>query len=642
MSARRRLAALLGAVLLVASCSGDDDDSGADETARSNAIDIMDRPDVPAPESASEGADDEPDDPDDPDPQDDADGAVDAGAAAWTSAVQPGPGQVAVRDADAGTELTLRTADGDEAIATQRADGRGSVLFRNVEAGDYILLDDDGRRTGAFTVRAVDEAPPAELFDQRLEPGFGYLATRDGTTLSVNVALPGPVEAGPYPTVVEYSGYQPSSPGQTTPARLFNALGYAYVGVNMRGTGCSGGSFSFFEPIQALDGYDAVEVVAAQPWVLGHRVGMVGLSYPGIAQLYVAAARPPSLAAISPLAVVDDFVADVFYPGGIPNTSFIDGWAGARDSESRPSGQEWAAARIAMGDEECAANQELRLQNTDLVDQLEENPFWTDELAAPLAPRTFVDRIEVPVFLAGAWQDEQTSSHFVTMIDEFTGTDDVYVSLVNGLHIDPMGAAVFPRLLEFLDLYVAQRVPTTEGVDPEALAAGVFGAGEVALGPDRFAGQRYEDALAWFENEPPIQLLFEAGAGDGGPDGSPAARWSASFFEWPIAETEAQAWHLGPDGLSTEPVEESGSTAYAADPAALPPTFHDEATGSSWAYDVEWRWEEPPEGTAAEFESPPFATDTALIGSASADLWIRVSAPDTDLEVTISELRRDG
>ena len=35
----------------------------------------------------------------------------------------------------------------------------------------------------------------------------------------------------------------------------------------MRGTGCSGGSFSYFEPLQSLDGYDVVEAVAAQPWV---------------------------------------------------------------------------------------------------------------------------------------------------------------------------------------------------------------------------------------------------------------------------------------------------------------------------------------------------------------------------------------
>ena len=32
--------------------------------------------------------------------------------------------------------------------------------------------------------------------------GYGYLRTRDGTTLSVQVALPGPASGGPYPTLM--------------------------------------------------------------------------------------------------------------------------------------------------------------------------------------------------------------------------------------------------------------------------------------------------------------------------------------------------------------------------------------------------------------------------------------------------------
>ena len=31
----------------------------------------------------------------------------------------------------------------------------------------------------------------------------------------------------------------------------------------MRGTGCSGGAFDYFEPLQGLDGYDVIETVAA-------------------------------------------------------------------------------------------------------------------------------------------------------------------------------------------------------------------------------------------------------------------------------------------------------------------------------------------------------------------------------------------
>jgi putative CocE/NonD family hydrolase len=75
-------------------------------------------------------------------------------------------------------------------------------------------------------------------------------------------------------------------------------MGYATVGVNMRGTGCSGGAYDFFEPLQLLDGYDVIETVAAQAWVKAGRVGMTGLSYPGITQMFVAKTHPPHLAAI--------------------------------------------------------------------------------------------------------------------------------------------------------------------------------------------------------------------------------------------------------------------------------------------------------------------------------------------------------
>ena len=115
--------------------------------------------------------------------------------------------------------------------------------------------------------------------------------TRDGTSLALDVRLPGPAADGPYPTLVEYSGYGYANPAgaESGISQILNLLGYAVVDVNMRGTGCSGGAFDFFERLQSLDGYDVVETVARQPWVLHNRVGMAGISYGGISQLFVGA-----------------------------------------------------------------------------------------------------------------------------------------------------------------------------------------------------------------------------------------------------------------------------------------------------------------------------------------------------------------
>nr|MBA3289538.1 CocE/NonD family hydrolase [Acidimicrobiia bacterium] len=569
------------------------------------------------------------------------------GDAPWT--VTPGYGQLAVLGAEPGIEISLDPEAGaGGSMASGVVDEQGALLFRNVDGGVYVARGDN-LESGRFKVAAVDDPPPPPSFyrQQRLAAGgFGYLETRDGTTLSVNVILPGPAEDGPFPTVVEYSGYSPSDPDAGGLNQVFTALGYAYVGVNMRGSGCSGGSFRFFEDAQLLDGYDAIEAIAAQPWVQGNRVGMVGVSYPGISQLFVASTRPPSLAAITPLSVIDDSYQGVLYPGGLLNTGFGVEWTQQRMDETAPEGQSWAAARIADGDDQCVDNQLLRLQNPDLVAEIRDNPYWTDELGVPLAPRTFVDRIDVPVFLAGAWQDEQMGGRFATMLDRFTGTDHLYASLVNGLHTESIGAGVFARYVEFLDLYVGERVPSLDAARAVApvLANTIFGSADVTLPDDRFTGQSYEQALATFESEPPIRVLFEEGAADGVQPGAPVPRFVRSFDSWPVPGAVTTPWYLE-DGtlIGDEPTSPATST-YTADPDALPATFFDETTDQNiWNYDVRWDWREPPAGTAASFVSEPLTADTVIVGSGSVDLWIRTdTATDTDLEVTLSEVRPDG
>src|SRR5258708_40253418 len=113
-------------------------------------------------------------------------------------------------------------------------------------------------------------------------------------------------------------------------------MGFTVVDVNMRGTGCSGGAFDFFEPLQSLDGYDVVETVAHQPWVAHGKVGMMGISYGGISQLFTAQTQPPDLAAIAPLSVIDQ-TQTTLYPGGILNTAFAVTWAQERQHEALPA-----------------------------------------------------------------------------------------------------------------------------------------------------------------------------------------------------------------------------------------------------------------------------------------------------------------
>jgi predicted acyl esterase len=381
--------------------------------------------------------------------------------------------------------------------------------------------------------------------------------------------------------------------------------------------------------------------------VLGNRVGMVGVSYPGISQLFVAQTQPPSLAAITPFSVIADSAISTLYPGGILNTGFAVEWARQRQADAEALGQQWAIDRIDAGDDVCEANQGLRLQNPDLLAEIEANAFWTDEIAADLAPRLFVDRITVPTFVAGAWQDEQTGGHFPTMLDRFTGTEHLYVSLVNGLHTESISPSVFPRWVEFLDLYVARRTPNladARTIAPQ-LAAAIFGTADVALpADDRFAGMTFDEALAAFEAEPPVEVLFEQGAADGFAARTPIARWVESFEAWPVPGAVAATWSLGGDGVLVDegrPVDGRPVT-YTAEPDTAPATFYAGTSNGIWSVDVTYDWQQGAPGTFAAFATDPLASDTVVVGSGSVDMWVESSTGDTDLEVTISELRPDG
>ena len=533
-------------------------------------------------------------------------------------------------------------------------------MFARVEPGaEYRVVSGEGDDLAAsepFDVPAADDPPDSELYEsQELEEGFQYIEMRDGTLLSVMVRFPGePIgdtpSDGPYPTVIEMSGYSPSNPDAMEASTLgADSLGYATVGVNLRGTTCSGGNLSFFEPAQVADMYDVIETVASQDWVANSQVGMVGLSYPGITQLFAARNQPPSLAAIAPLSVIDDTYRSTLYPGGIFNNGFAQEWAQAVTDRAEPAGDEWVAQRIDEGDETCEANQALRSQNPQLVDTARAYPFRDPDAYDLLSPDAFADRIEVPVFLAGAFQDEQTGGHFPAMIERFGDNPQARFTLVNGTHAEALLTAdIFQRWTEFLDFYVARRIPEMSPLvragGPD-LIAGAVGLPPVAFPPDRFteAGS-YDEALDEYEAEPRVRVLFESGGAD--PVGGAAPRFEEGFESWPPPDAEPTAWHFQPDGdlAVDEPTVEDGAEG-AADQFRYDPAAGQETTfdgGTSEAFSADFTWAPPPEGELVSYLTDPLEEDLTVVGPGRVDLFLASTAEDTDVEVTISEVRPDG
>ena len=98
---------------------------------------------------------------------------------------------------------------------------------------------------------------------------------------------------------------------------------------------------------------------------------MGGISFSGITQLFTAGTQPPHLAAISPMSVTDDLYTATGYPGGIFNSGFAKTWVQERMDDAEPApegGQPWARELTKKGDKHCIANQKLRLQTQDALE----------------------------------------------------------------------------------------------------------------------------------------------------------------------------------------------------------------------------------------------------------------------------------
>jgi uncharacterized protein len=482
------------------------------------------------------------------------------------------------------------------------------------------------------------------------------LQTTNGSSNPKSSAVELPyIPTGPTPTLIEYSGYGYANPAgpENGISLIANLMGFTVVDVNMRGTGCSGGAYDFFEPLQNLDGYDVIETIARQPWVLHHEVGMMGISYGGISQLFTAATDPPHLAAIAPLSVIDN-TQTTLYPGGILNTGFALEWAKERvqnaEAAGPTQGQAWAYKRVQEGDQTCKRNQALHPEAVNLLQKVKENSHYVPKVADPLSPVTFVHKIDVPVFMACQWTDEQTGGHCPTLAEHMTGTRKKWFTFTNGAHIDSLDPTTFNRMLDFLELYVAKQPPILTGAVLHAAAPLVFqeamGISGLTLPPDPVQLlPTYGTALAAFEKEKPIRVLFDNGAG--GQPGQPYPGFEESFNEFPVGGTKAKAWYLGAGGkLTTAKPTGSHADEFTWDDHATPLQDFSGDTGSAagglWTQSPTYHWEQNPAGTTASYLTAPLKEDTTVIGGGAVTAWVRSSTPNVDLQATVSEVRPDG
>ena len=210
----------------------------------------------------------------------------------------------------------------------------------------------------------------------------------------------------------------PTGQSGSSPFKILAQLGgYAYVGVNVRGSGCSGGAFDLFETLQAprrlrRGGDDRSAAVGRQG---RHGRDLLPGDHADVRR------RDPAPAPRRDVAALDQRRPDPVAPR--PGwdqerrlRAALDQRAGQPEQVAEPAGRGLGRRphqrrRRAVRVQHAAASAEPRRSSRSIAAQ-DYFPAVGDpnypEGGDRQAPWTFADKINVPTFIAGAWQDEQT------------------------------------------------------------------------------------------------------------------------------------------------------------------------------------------------------------------------------------------
>ena len=187
---------------------------------------------------------------------------------------------------------------------------------------------------------ALSSDKPASL---SWRPLSQYLTMRDGVKIAVDLYLPDSLKPGQkvpailhqtrYWRAMEYrwliSLFKDERPRGIIGnyAERFLQQGYAWVDVDVRGSGASFGTRPMaYSSAEVQDGAEIVDWIISQSWSNG-RVGAMGISYSGGTAEMLLVNRHPAVKAVAPMFSGFDLYSEIVFPGGIHLKWFTETWS---------------------------------------------------------------------------------------------------------------------------------------------------------------------------------------------------------------------------------------------------------------------------------------------------------------------------
>ncbi len=478
----------------------------------------------------------------------------------------------------------------------------------------------------ALCVTAIAQGAEEQALADASRVSFAWgvkIPMRDGITLNATVYRP-KEQKEPGSCVFTLTPY--ISQNYHGRGMYFAARGYPFLTVDVRGRGNSEGGFKTTHKTDAQDGYDIVEWLARQPYCNGN-VAMWGGSYAGNNQWLIAAAAPPHLATIVPVASDQEGVDwpmrnNVSYPYLIQWLTLTSG----RASQDEIFGDEafWAtryrewfeSGRPFRELDRIVGNPSPLFQ--EWVDHLEQGARWD---AVNPTPEQYA-KLSLPILtITGSYDGDQPGAlafygqhmqygnataksrhHLVIGPWDHAGTRTPQAEF-GGLKFGPASLVDLPKL--HVDWYAWTM---QSGLQPEFLKKRVA---YYVTGAEKW---RYADTLESITAEARPFYLDSAGA-------------SADDLFASGALVPGQVGRGAPDRYVYDPLDVSAaSLEVEVDPASL----------------TDQRLLLAARGKLLVYHSAPFAQETEISGFFSLSAWIELDQPDTDFVATVYEILPDG